>query len=468
MSKNNSEVVDQVHHTDSNVGSKGDKQELKRVLKTRDLVIFGIIFISPNSAQSLFGGLTYTSQGHGVLAVVVGLLAMIFTAFSYGKMASVIPKAGSTYSYATHSLNPSLGFMAGWAILLDYLIFPMLVYKLSSTFAMELLPFFPLWLMLFLFIIPMTFFNYFGMKLTSHLNLVMLIIKLLSVLLFVGFAIYALVNGVGTGKIISLDGIYNSETFSVNALVAGSSIAVLSYIGFDAITALTEDTNVSGKTVGRATIITCLISAFLIGIQVYFATLIKPDFNGFQNIDTAFYEVAIAAGGSGLAAATTLMLIVTGAATALAGQASGSRVLFGMGRDKVLPVFLSYLHPKHKTPVYSIFILAITGYIGALLIPVSAFFLIVVFGALIGFILVNISVIVEFFIKRKERKGIYFFSNLLSPLTGTAVCVYILFGMPFIGKIVGVSWLLIGFLYLILKTRVFKKQVTLSDINENM
>ncbi len=86
----------------------GNEQGLKRVLRARDLVIFGLIFISPNSAQSLFGGLTITSNGHGVLSIVVGLIAMIFTAFSYGKMAGIIPKAGSTYSYATHSLNPSL------------------------------------------------------------------------------------------------------------------------------------------------------------------------------------------------------------------------------------------------------------------------------------------------------------------------------------------------------------------------
>ncbi|TCP30888.1 amino acid transporter [Scopulibacillus darangshiensis] len=443
----------------NNTDSKNGKQELKKVLKTRDLVIFGIIFISPNSAQSLFGGLTTLSHGHGVLAIFVGLIAMIFTAFSYGKMASVIPKAGSTYSYATHTLHPTLGFMAGWAILLDYLIFPMLVYKLSSSFAIEMMPFMPLWLMLIIFILPMTLFNYVGMRVSSHLNLIMLLLKLISVFLFVGFAIHALTNGVGTGKIIDLQGVFDSTTFSMNALISGSSIAVLSYIGFDAITALSEDAKVPGKTVGRAVIITCLVSSALIGIQIYFATLIHPNFATFKNTDTAFYEVAIAAGGSGLAAATTILLVVTGAASALAGQASGSRVLFSMGRDQVLPGFLSYLHPKYKTPVYSILILAVLGYVGALLIPISVFFLIVVFGALIGFIFVNLSVVIEFFIKRKERKGANFLSNLISPILGIVVCIYILIGMDLVGKIVGICWLLVGFLYLTLKTKGFKQQV---------
>lgn len=435
------------------------EQNLKRVLRTRDLVIFGLIFISPNSAQSLFGGLTFTSGGHGVLAIYVGLIAMIFTAISYGKMATIVPKAGSTYSYATHSLNPILGFIAGWAILLDYLIFPMLVYKLSSTFAIELFSFIPLWFMLLVLIIPMTFFNYRGAKLSAHLNTVMLIIKLISVCLFVGFAVYALTNEGGISSLFDLKGVYHQETFSMSALIAGTSIAVLSYIGFDGITALSEDAKVSGKAVGQAAIITCLISSVLIGIQIYFATLIQNKIGVLKNIDTAFYDIATAVGGSGLAAITTIALVVTGTATALAGQASGSRVLFSMGRDGVLPSFLSYLHPKYKTPVYSVFILAVVGYIGALLIPISVFFVIVVFGAIIGFIFVNVSVIIEFFIKRQERTGKHLFTNLISPILGICVCLYILVGMETIGQVVGVCWLLIGCIVLAIKTQGFRKEM---------
>ncbi|MFK2826402.1 APC family permease [Bacillus sp. B190/17] len=438
--------------------NQGD-QNLKRVLRTRDLVIFGLIFISPNSAQSLFGGLNFTSGGHGVLAIYVGLIAMIFTAVSYGKMASIVPKAGSTYSYATHSLNPTLGFIAGWAILLDYLIFPMLVYKLSSSFAIKLFDFIPLWGMLLLLIIPMTFFNYRGTKLSAHLNTIMLVIKLISVFLFVGFALYALTNEGGIGSLFNMQGIYHKETFSMNALIAGTSIAVLSYIGFDGITALAEDAKVSGKTVGRAAIITCVISSFLIGIQIYFATLIQAKLGSLKNVDTAFYDIAIAVGGSGLATATTIALVLTGTATALAGQASGSRVLFSMGRDGVLPSSLAYLHPKYKTPVYSVLILAVLGYIGALLIPIQVFFVIVVFGAIVGFIFVNVSVIIEFFVKRKERRGKHLLSNLISPVLGIGVCLYILVGMETIGQIVGVCWLLAGAIFLVIRTRGFQKDI---------
>ncbi|WP_191991966.1 APC family permease [Bacillus aerolatus] len=441
-------------------------QNLQRVLRTRDLVIFGLIFISPNSAQSLFGELTFSSGGHGVLAVFIGLIAMIFTAASYGKMASIVPKAGSTYSYVTHSLNPSLGFIAGWAILLDYLIFPMMIYKLSSAFAMELFPFIPLWFMLLILIIPMTFFNYRGAKLTAHLNTIMLIVKLISVFLFVGFAVYALTIDGGIGSLVNINGIYRGETFSTSALIAGASIAVLAYIGFDGITALAEDAKVSGKTVGRAAMITCVISSLLIGVQVYLASIVQSRLGVLKHTDTAFYDIAIAVGGSGLAAVTTMILVVTGTATALAGQASGSRVLFSMGRDGVLPASFAYLHSKYKTPVYSVFLLAVLGYIGALMIPISVFFLIVVFGAIIGFIFVNISVIIEFFIKRKERKGKHFIANLISPVLGISVCLYILLGMEIVGQVVGVCWLLIGGIVLAIKTQGFQKEISSLNIEQ--
>ncbi|MFK2826403.1 APC family permease [Bacillus sp. B190/17] len=442
------------------------EQDLKRVLRTRDLVIFGLIFISPNSAQSLFGELTFSSGGHGVLSVFIGLIAMIFTAASYGKMASIVPKAGSTYSYVTHSLNSNLGFIAGWAILLDYLIFPMMIYKLSSTFALELFPFIPLWLMLLILIIPMTFFNYRGAKLTAHLNTIMLSVKLISVLLFVGFSVYALTNSGGIESLVNINGIYREDSFSMSAVIAGASIAVLAYIGFDGITALAEDAKVSGKTVGQAAMITCVISSLLIGIQVYFASVIQSQLGVLKHTDTAFYDIASAVGGGGLAAVTTVILIVTGTATALAGQASGSRVLFSMGRDGVLPAAFAYLHPKYKTPVYSVFLLSVLGYIGALIIPISVFFLIVVFGAIIGFIFVNTSVMIEFFIKRNERKGKHFITNFVSPLLGISVCLYILLGMETVGQIVGVCWMLVGGMVLVIKTQGFQKEISSLNIEQ--
>lgn len=435
----------------------GYKQEFKKVLKTRDLVIFGMVFMAPVSAQTLFGTLAQVSQGHSVFAYLLGLIAMLFTAYCYGKMAQAYPVAGSTYSYTSRAVHSNVGFIAGWSIMLDYVIFPMLIYKISALFLSELLPSIPLWFLLLVFLVPVTLFNYFGAKMTSRVNIIITIFMILSIVVFVVFAIKALTSGLGYGELFTFKGIYNPDTFSWNSLVAAASIAVLSYIGFDAVTTMAEDSNVTGKMVGTAAVLACVVSTVFYIAQAYFATVAQPDFNAFETADTAFFEIAYSVGGSSLATFCTLIIAISGISTALAGQAAASRVLFSMGRDKVLPNFFSYLHPKHKTPVNSIIFMAVIGYIGAVLIPLNVFFSIVVFGALIGFICVNLSVFVEYFIKRKERSGIFLITNVLFPILGFLICSYILIGMDIIGKTVGFSWLAIGIFFLAITTKGFKQ-----------
>ena len=441
------------------IETHGQKGELKRVLKTRDLVIFGMVFMAPVSAQTLFGTLSQVSQGHAVLSYIVGLIAMIFTAYAYGKMTEAFPVAGSTYSYTSRAIHPYVGFIAGWSMLLDYVLIPMLLYKLSAIFAMELLPFIPLWLMLLLFVIPVTVFNCIGTEVTSRVNLIMTGIMVLSIVLFVGFAIKALLQGTGVGSVFSMQGIYHAETFSWNALIGGASIAVLSFLGFDAVTTMAEDSDVSGKMVGKAAILACIVSAVLYVAQVYFATVTFPNFEAFQSPDTAFFEIATVVGGSGLATILALIISISGISTALAGQAAASRLLYGMGRERVLPKFFARLHTTYKTPVYSILFMAVVGYIGAILIDLNVLFLIIVFGALVGFLCVNLSVFVEYFIKRKERSFSAFVSYLVFPLIGLFVCAYILWGMDRIGHLVGGGWLALGIMYLAIMSKGFTKKV---------
>ncbi|HLR65556.1 MAG TPA: APC family permease, partial [Virgibacillus sp.] len=430
--------------------------ELGKVLKTKDLVIFGLVFMAPVSAQTLFGELSVLSQGHAVLSYLFALVAMLFTASSYGVMAGTFPKAGSTYSYTSQAIHPYVGFVAGWAILLDYLVMPILLTKLSATFLMELLPFIPLWFMLLLFLIPITVFNYYGTKLTARVNLFMTVAMLLSLVLFIGFAIKNLVSDGGAGAIFSFQGVINSNTFSSGVVLSGASIAVLSYLGFDAVTTMAEDSKVTGKMVGTAAVISLLFASFFYILQVYFATLVMPDFTSFGSQDTAFFEIATLVGGSALATICTLIIAVSGISTGLAGQSAGSRILFGMGRDKVLPKFFAHVHEKYKTPSNSIIILAILGYVGALFLPLDFIFSIMVFGALTGFMCVNLSVVVEFFFKRKIRQGSKLFLHFIFPAFGILICGFIMINMDVIGLIAGVTWIAIGTTLLIARIKYFK------------
>lgn len=430
--------------------------ELKKVLKTRDLVIFGLVFMAPVSAQTLFGELSVLSQGHAVLSYLFALVAMLFTASSYGVMAGHFPKAGSTYNYTSQAIHPHVGFVAGWAILLDYLMMPILLTKLSAIFMLELLPFVPFWVMLLVFLIPITLFNYFGTKLTARVNLFMMFAMLFSLIIFISFAIKSLATDGGVGAVFSIQGLINSTTLSTGVVVSGASIAVLSYLGFDAVTTMAEDSQVTGKMVGTAAVVCLLFASVFYIAQVYFATLVMPDFTAFGSQDTAFFEIATILGGSALATVCTLIIAISGISTGLAGQSAGSRILFGMGRDKVLPKFFAYVHEKYQTPSNSIIILAILGYLGALFLPLDLIFSIMVFGALIGFKCVNLSVIVEFFFRRKERRGKHIFLNVLFPFLGMVICGFIMINMDLLGLAVGSLWVLIGIVLLIVRVKYFK------------
>jgi putrescine importer len=432
-----------------NLSSFGYKQELKRSLGLKDLVIFGMVFMAPVSCMTMFGLMAASSRGHNFLCYLLGFTAMLFTAYSYGKMAEAFPIAGSTYSYTQRAVNAKLGFLAGWVMLMDYFLIPMLLYVISAMFANALFPQIPFWCWILLYVVPVTFVNIRGVEVAAKVNMVMTGLMVAAVLAFVVAAVkYAL-----TGQVVSLfswQAIYNAKTFSLGAVVSGSVLAVLSYLGFDAITTLTEEVHEPSGKISTAIIIACLLQTVLYFGVAYFGTLVAPNFTAFKNPDTAFFEIAFKVGGSALQTFITLVIIVSGASTALAGQSAASRLLYGMGRDRMIPAkFFAYLHPRYKTPTYSILFMGVVGLIGALVISMESLSEMVAFGGIFGFICVNLSVILQFYVKGKSGK---FVRHALCPALGMAVCAYIMWGMSPLAKIVGFSWLATGICYLVARS----------------
>jgi amino acid transporter len=432
-----------------NLESFGYKQELKRSLGLWDLVIFGMVFMAPVSCMTMFGIMATGSRGHNFLSYLLGFTAMLFTAYSYGKMAEAFPIAGSTYSYTQRAINAKLGFLAGWVMLMDYFLIPMLLYVISALFAHALLPQIPFWAWIVIYVVPVTFVNIRGVEVAAKVNMVMTGLMVAAVVAFVAAALkYALTGGVVS--VFSFDAIYNPKTFSLSAVVSGSVLAVLSYLGFDAITTLTEEVHEPGGKISTAIIIACVLQTVLYFSVAYFGTLVAPDFTAFKNPDTAFFEIALKVGGSALQTFVTLVIIVSGASTALAGQSAASRLLYGMGRDRMIPAkFFAYLHPRYKTPTYSILFMGVVGLIGALAIGMETLSEMVAFGGIFGFICVNLAVILHFYIKGRSGK---FFRHVLCPALGIATCAYIMFGMSPLAKIVGFSWLGIGIVYLVVRS----------------
>lgn len=427
----------------------GYKQELKRALSLKDLVVFGIVFMAPVSSMTLFGIMAVTSQGHNMLSYLLGFLTVLFTAYSYGQMVEAFPIAGSTFSYTQRAISPKLGFLAGWIMLLDYVLIPMLLYVVSALFANALIPEIPFWAWVLIYVIPVTVINICGVEIAAKANFMMTLLMILAIVVFLIASIKYAITG-NAAPLFSLRPLYNPADFSITAIAAGASMAVLSYLGFDAITTLSEEANATSKKIGKAIFIACFIQTILYLAVAYFGTLVAPDYTAINNPDTAFFEIAFTVGGSALQTFISIVIMVSGVATALAGQSAASRLLYGMGRDRLIPsAFFAYLHPRHKTPTYSILFMAVIGVVGGLLLSFSTIAEMVTFGGLFGFICVNLSVMFHYYFKNNSGKII---RHVLFPLLGMAVCIYIMISLSSLAKIVGFSWMGIGIAYIVIRS----------------
>jgi putrescine importer len=182
-----------------------------------------------------------------------------------------------------------------------------------------------------------------------------------------------------------------------------------------------------------------------------------PEYNKFPDPQTAILDIGRVIGGPWMMGLLIFVLLIAGLASALTGQAGASRLLFGMGRDGVIPSgIFAYVHPRFSTPTRSIYLMGGLSLLGALLMRFELAVELLNFGAFAGFILVNLSVIRHFYLRRRERRGTGFFTNLVFPLTGALVCTYVWMSLTEKAKLVGFAWLGLGVAYLALLTRGFQ------------
>ena len=351
----------------------------------------------------------------------------------------------------------------GWMMLLDYLLLPLLsVIYVSLTFS-RLIPSVPYGIWLVLFALVMTAANMFGLKVTNKANFVMTAIMIAAVAWFATAAIHALLIGRGDGVLLSTKPFYNPSAFSLRSVMAGTSIAAFSYLGFDGISTLAEDSRNPRRDIGRATVLVCLISASLFILQAYLGQLLWPNFTTFPSVETAFMDVARVAGGAALFSMVSFVLVVAGFASAITGQASASRLLFGMGRDRLLPARLfTYIHPKYSTPTYGVLTVGVVAILGGFFLSFQIAAEAVNFGALLGFMSVNLSVISHYFIQERERGPIRLLHSFLLPAAGFLVCLYIFLNLSGIAKWVGLVWCGAGLILLTYLTSGFR--IKLDDL----
>lgn len=436
---------------------KQPQGSLKRVLSRRDLIVYGLVILTPTAAYPVFGIVQQTSRGHATLSYLVAMAAMLFTAASYGKMSGAFPAAGSTYTYAQRALNEHVGFLAGWAMMLDYFLIPLLSIIYAALTATRLVPQVPYLAWAILFTVTLTAVNIPGIRVTARASSVMMVIMSVCAALFIALAARYVTAAHGIAGLFDGRGLFQPETFAVSPLMLGASIAAISYIGFDAISTLAEDTVNPERDIAFATVLVCVLQTVFCVTTVYLAELVWPDYRTFPQAETIILDISRMVGGGWMFGFITFVLLVAGLASALTGQAGASRLLYGMGRDGVISRRLfAFIDPRFSTPTRSIYFMGAVSLAGVVLMRFQMAVELLNFGAFVGFILVNLSVIRHYYFRLRRRSGVEFFTNLVFPACGALVCTYVWLSLSRNAKLVGFAWLALGAVYLAIITRGFR------------
>lgn len=440
--------------------------KLRRVLTLWDLILYGIILIMPIAPVPLFGLVQRLSNGHAVTTILLAMIAMVLTAYSYGRMASLYPSAGSAYVYVGRGLNAHLGFLAGWAMFLDYLLVPLVCTIYGALTLHRLMPEVPYVVWAAVLVGAMTFINLRGIRATSGANFVLLLVMMAVVLAFIVLAVRFLFVRHGWHGLVALQPFYNPATFHLSSIATATSLAALTYGGFDGVSTLAEDAKNPRRDILLATILVCVFTGFFGGLQIYLAQRVWPDYRLFPNIETAFMDVAQRVGGSLLFQAFALILIVANLGSGMTAQAGLSRLLFGMGRDGVLPPkFFTHLSVKRTTPVYTLWVIGILTFAGAMILDYEQAAELINFGAFLAFMGVNAATIRRFYFAPEPGHRPSVVADAIFPAIGFLFCLSIWISLPSHAKILGGAWFVLGIVYDAIQTRGFRESPAMYDLS---
>ena len=447
--------------------STADAPHLRRVLTLWDLIFYGIVLVQPIAAIPLYGVAEGLSEGHFLSSIEVSMLAMLVTAISYGRMAALYPSAGSAYTYVSRGLNPYLGFLAGWAMFLGFLLQPLInTVWIATALHSRYLPQIPYVVEAALVAGIFTFLNLRGVHTTAVANRVLLAFMCLVIVIFLALAVRYLFLADGVRGLFSTQPFYNPATFSFRALWTGASFSVLTYIGFDGVTTLAEDVHNPRRNVLLAIVLVVLFTGAFSGLQVYLGQLVWPDFH-FANPETAFMDVCRRVGGAVLFHAMGAVLIVAALGSGLTGTLGAARILFGMGRDNILPRrCFGHLSPKNSNPTYNIAIIGALAFAGAFFLNFEKAAEVLNFGAFVSFMGVNLAAFWQFSVLGVPGRQRKIFQDAVLPLFGFAFCAWIWWGLDWTAMAVGGIWFAFGLILVAVMTRGFHIRPAAMDFSE--
>jgi putrescine importer len=449
----------------SQAATSGAPVRLKRVLTLWDLIIIGIVIIQPIAPMGIYGVISNNAGGHVVTTILIAMVAMLFTAISYGKMARAYPSAGSAYTYVGQEIHPALGYVTGWAMVMDYILNPLICTIISSKLTQNILPGVPYWLLAVAYASAFTLLNLRGVKTSARINDVLAAGMMIVVVVFFAFVVRFIrgLHEYGTG--FFTQPFYNPATFSLPGVLRGTSIAVLTYIGFDAISTFSEEVDNPRRNILLATVLVCLITGVLSSLEVYAAQLVwgsKPFPE--DMVESAFPLVARQAGGFFLFHLLNFTVLIANIGSGMGAQLGAARLLYGMGRSDGIPKkFFGAIEPRHHIPRNNVIFVGAIALIGAFLITYERGAELLNFGALIAFMGVNAAAFVRYFLRAREKH----WTDFLFPLLGFVICFYIWRNLDSHAKLLGVVWMTVGIIYGVIKTRGFQSDLVRFDIPED-
>ena len=429
---------------------------LRRSLTLWDLVLYGVIVIQPTAPMSVYGVISDRARGHVVTTILIAMVAMLFTAISYGRMARAYPSAGSAFTYVGQEINPALGYVTGWSMAMDYMLNPIICIIWCSKAAMNFAPGLPYPVWAIFFFIVFTGLNLRGIRTSARMNTgLAAAMGLVIAIFFVTAARFVLVHphdGVG----FFTRPFFNPLTFNMKAVLGGTSIAVLTYIGFDGISTLSEEAENPRRNILLATVLTCFVIGVLSAVEVYAAQLIWPASERFPDVDTAFVHVAGRAAGAWFFVVMNLTLLVANFGSGMAAQLGAARLLYGMGRSGALPKsFFGAVDPRHRIPRNNVLFVGVVALAGAFLLTYELGAEMLNFGALIAFMGVNLAALMRYYVRAQEKK----LWNLLPPVLGFLVCLLLWLNLSRPAMRAGAIWMALGIAYGAWKTGGFRRNL---------
>ena len=444
---------------------------LHRTLGLWNLIIIGMVIIQPTAPMGIYGVISNKAHGHVVTTILIAMVAMLFTAISYGRMARIYPSAGSAYTYVGQEMHSALGYVVGWGMVMDYLINPLICTAFCAKAAMNILPGISFYIWIVFFAVFFSWLNLRGIKTSAQLNEALCAGMVVVVALFLAAVVRA-VWGIQHDPGFFTHPFYDPATFHMQSIFAGTSVAVLTYIGFDAISTFSEEVENPRRNIMLATVLVCLITGVLSALEVYAAQLIWGS-NPFpaENVESAFAIVSGKAGGMVLFQIVNFTLLIANMGSGMGSQLAAGRLLYGMGRGNALPKsFFGVIEPKHRVPRNNILAVGAFAMVGAGLLEFFSDRLgggaydigaqCLNFGAFVAFMGVNASAFVHHW-KHENRASI---GGYAVPTLGFLICGFIWVHLSHPALVLGAVWMIAGIAYGAIRTRGFRSELVTFEV----